>query len=240
MTQNPNKALIVFSGGQDSTTCLAWALKHYDEVHTIGFTYGQVHTVEMQCRKRILASIEALLNTSTLRSDRVLPLTALAALDESALTRGGEFEINEENGLPTSFVPGRNLIFFTVAAAHAYNIGADTIISGVGEADYSGYPDCREATLAALENAISLGLDRKIALLRPLMHRTKEQTWELAYETGGMPLVEFIARESHTCYHGDRTELHPWGYGCGRCPACVLRKAGFEKFLALCGEKRLS
>ena len=238
MTQKPNRALIVFSGGQDSTTCLAWALKRYDEVHTIGFTYGQIHSVEMQCRKSILASIETLLGTNTLRSDRVLPLSSLAALDESALTQGGEIEINEENGLPTSFVPGRNLIFFTVAAAHAYNIGADTIISGVGEADYSGYPDCREATLAALETAISLGLDRKISLLRPLMHRTKAQTWELAYEVGGMKLVEFIARESHTCYLGDRTELHPWGYGCGKCPACVLRKAGFEQFQALLEQKQ--
>jgi 7-cyano-7-deazaguanine synthase len=163
----------------------------------------------------------------------MLNLSELAALDGSALTKGGDISINAENGLPTSFVPGRNLIFFTYAAALAYNLHCGTIISGVGEADYSGYPDCRAATIEAMEKAVSLGLDRPIRFLSPLMRRTKAQTWQLAYETGGMPLVEFIARESHTCYLGDRTEFHPWGYGCGKCPACVLRRAGFEEFLSI-------
>ncbi len=233
MTGTPkNKALIVFSGGQDSSTCLAWALKRFDEVYTIGFTYGQVHAVEMQCRQKILGGIEAILGTHTLRQDRVLNLSELAAVDSSALTKGGDIALNEENGLPTSFVPGRNLIFFTYAAALAYGLKCDTIISGVGEADYSGYPDCREKTIEAMEKAISLGLDKPLRLLCPLMHRTKKETWDLAYQTGGMPLVDFIARESHTCYLGDRQHAHSWGYGCGQCPACVLRREGFESFLA--------
>ena len=231
--KSPDRALIVFSGGQDSSTCLAWALRNFDDVYTIGFSYGQTHSVELECRQNILNSIEAILGTHTLREDRMLNLSELAALDGSALTKGGDISINAENGLPTSFVPGRNLIFFTYAAALAYNLHCGPIISGVGEADYSGYPDCRAATIEAMEKAVSLGLDRPIRFLSPLMRRTKAQTWQLAYETGGMPLVEFIARESHTCYLGDRTEFHPWGYGCGKCPACVLRRAGFEEFLSI-------
>ena len=222
--------VVVFSGGQDSSTCLAAALRHYRNVYTIGFSYGQRHAVEMQCRERILARIEAILGTSSLRGDTVVPMESFGRLSACALTGPGEIRDDERTGLPTSFVPGRNLVFLTYAAALAWQVRARDIISGVGQQDYSGYPDCRESTIRALEKAINLGMETHFRLVSPLMSLTKGETWRLAEETGGRALVDFLVRETHSCYEGVRETLHPWGYGCGKCPACRLRAAGWEEY----------
>ena len=228
-----NACVVVFSGGQDSSTCLAAALKSYDDVYTVGFSYGQRHAVKMQCRERILGQIEAILGTSSLRTDTVVPMESFGALSKCALTAPGAIEEDAKTGLPTSFVPGRNLVFLTYAAALAWQVGARDIISGVGQTDYSGYPDCRENTIRALETAINLGMESHFRLLSPLMTLTKGQTWKLAEDTGGRRLVEFLVRETHSCYEGVRDTLHPWGYGCGRCPACRLREAGWKEYETL-------
>jgi 7-cyano-7-deazaguanine synthase len=215
-------ALVLFSAGQDSATCLAWALQRYAHVETIGFYYGQRHAVEMDQRDVVRRELETL----ALGEDHVVDLAGYGAVAESALTADRAIEM-AENGLPTTFVPGRNLVFLTVAAAVAYRRGISTLVGGMCETDYSGYPDCRRQTIDAMERTLSLGLATPIEIETPLMHRTKAQTWALAHDLGGDALVETIIEHSHTCYEGDRTHRHPWGYGCAACPACALRAKGW-------------
>lgn len=226
-------ALVLFSGGQDSATCLAWALDRFAHVETLGFDYGQRHRVELECRdtfRRRLAERFPRL-AAKLGPDHTLPLEALSQVSDTAMT--AEIAIRmREDGLPNTFVPGRNLLFVTFAAALAYRRGLRHLVGGMCETDYSGYPDCRDDTLKALQVAINLGMERRFVLHTPLMWRDKPATWRLARDLGGQELVELILEDSHTCYLGDRTHRHPWGYGCGTCPACELRARGWEGFVA--------
>lgn len=226
------KALVVLSGGQDSTTCLAWALKHYDEAETIGFFYGQRHNVELVCRGNFLRKFRELFPALAegLGKDTLAELPSMELFCHTAMTSTSEIRVGS-NGLPTTFVPARNLIFLCYAAARAYNIGADALVTGVSQEDFSGYPDCREDTIKALEKALCLGLGREIKIETPCMNITKAQEWALAEEIGGSALVDLIVRESHTCYEGDHSTWHDWGYGCGKCPACRLREKGYREFL---------
>jgi len=227
----PDKALIMFSGGQDSATCLAWALSRYDHVETVGFEYEQRHAVEMECRADVLAAFRQEFPhwADRLGPDHVIDLSALGKISETSLTR--EIEITmEEDGLPSTFVPGRNLIFMNFAAALGYRRGIYRLIGGMCEADFSGYPDCRKETLDAQMRAISLGMDVPFTLETPLMHLSKAGAWELAESLGGTALVNLIKEKTHTCYKGERGELHRWGYGCGDCPACELRMAGWDSY----------
>lgn len=226
-------ALILFSAGQDSATCLAWALDTYDRVETIGFAYGQRHAVEMSQRP-ILRSAIAAQNKSwatRLGGDVVVDLSGYGALAESALTADRAIEMLE-SGLPSTFVPARNLVFLSVAAAHAYRRSAATLVGGMCETDYSGYPDCRRETIDAMEQALALGLASPLKIETPLMRLTKAETWALAHQLGGAALVETILEHSHTCYEGDRSHRHDWGYGCGECPACDLRAKGWREWAA--------
>lgn len=225
------KALVLFSGGQDSATCLAWALERYVHVETIGFHYGQRHAVELECRKVVLDRLREQFPAwgERLGSDHMLDLALLGQISDTALTQDQEISF-KASGLPSTFVPGRNLLFFTFASAIAYRRGLTTLVGGMCETDYSGYPDCRDNTLKALQVAMSLGLDAPMVVETPLMWLTKEQTWLLAHQLGGDGLVELIRTETHTCYLGDHTQLHSWGYGCGHCPACELRRTGYEAF----------
>ncbi|HEY1632224.1 MAG TPA: 7-cyano-7-deazaguanine synthase QueC [Rhizomicrobium sp.] len=220
-------ALVLFSGGQDSTTCLAWALARFDRVETVGFDYGQRHIAEMAARPRILDAMRA----PNLGEDHVLRLDVLKEIGGSALTDDVKIEMGA-NGLPTTFVPGRNIFFLTAAAALAYRRGIRDIVGGMCETDYSGYPDCRDETLKALGRALDLGLDTAFALHTPLMWLDKKQTWELARDLGGQSLIDLIVEDTVTCYEGDRTHRHAWGYGCGQCPSCELRARGYERFAA--------
>ena len=221
-------ALVLFSGGQDSTTCLAWALDRYRHVETVGFRYGQRHAVEMDCR----APIRDALACSRLGSDHVVDLTAtIAGLGQSALTADIAIEM-DKGALPNTFVPGRNLLFLTCAAAIAYRRGLRRIIAGVCETDYSGYPDCRDDTMKAMQLALNLGMERRFVLETPLMWLDKAATWGLAFDLGGQRLVEVIRERTHTCYLGDRINRHAWGFGCGTCPACLLRAQGWERWTA--------
>lgn len=222
-------ALVLFSAGQDSATALAWALRNYDLVETIGFSYGQRHSVELGQRPLLAQAINHHLVDGHLGEDLVVDLTGYGALADSALTADRAIEMLG-SGLPSTFVPGRNLVFLTVAAAHAYRRGIDTLVGGMCETDYSGYPDCRRATLDAQEQALALGLERPIKIETPLMRLTKAKTWALAQELGGDTLVELIIEHSHTCYEGDRSTRHEWGYGCGACPACELRAQGWRQW----------
>lgn len=224
-------ALVLFSAGQDSATALAWALAHHARIETIGFAYGQRHAVELTQRPIVRAAIAALDSdwARRLGEDIVVDLSGYGALAESALTTDRAIEMTE-SGLPTTFVPGRNLVFLSVAAAHAYRRGIDTLVGGMCETDFSGYPDCRRATLDAMQSALALGLDRPVAIETPLMQLTKAQTWSLAHELGGAALVDLIREHSHTCYQGDRSHRHAWGYGCGSCPACELRAKGWAEY----------
>jgi 7-cyano-7-deazaguanine synthase len=226
-------ALVVFSGGQDSATCLAWALSRFGRVETIGFDYGQRHAVELECRQNVLAAMRAAFPqwAGRLGGDAVLSLDVFRQLGETALTHDVEISMTE-GGLPSTFVPGRNLVFVTLAAAQAYRRGLKRIVTGVCETDFSGYPDCRDDTMKALQAAINLGMQSRLVIDTPLMWRTKAETWELARDLGGQPLVELILERTHTCYRGERGERHPWGYGCGTCPACELRAAGYAAFSA--------
>ncbi|MGA4421796.1 7-cyano-7-deazaguanine synthase QueC [Ralstonia nicotianae] len=225
------RALVLFSGGQDSTTCLAWALDRYAHVETIGFDYGQRHAVELACRELVLKEIKARFPHwgRKLGQDHMLDLSVLCEISDTALTQSKVIEF-ENNGLPNTFVPGRNLLFFTLAAAVAYRRNLQSLVGGMCETDYSGYPDCRDNTLKALQVAICLGMDQPLVLETPLMWIDKQQTWEMAHQLGGSELVELIRTETHTCYLGERANLHDWGYGCGHCPACELRRSGFENF----------
>ena len=225
------KALVLFSGGQDSTTCLAWALERYEEVETIGFDYGQRHAVELECRQAVRA---ALLQgfprwASRLGPDHLLDLALLGQISDTALTAEREIEMTR-GGLPNTFVPGRNLLFFTFAAAIAYRRGISVLVGGMCETDYSGYPDCRDDTLKALQVTLGLGMDTRMVIETPLMWIDKAQTWALAEQLGGAPLVELVREATHSCYLGDHSTLHDWGYGCGSCPACELRARGFANY----------
>jgi 7-cyano-7-deazaguanine synthase len=222
-------ALVLFSAGQDSTMALAWALARFARVETIGFAYGQRHAVEMAQRPVVRAALASLDPkwANRLGPDIVVDLAGYGALAESALTSARAIEM-AENGLPSSFVPGRNLVFLAAAAAHAYRRGIATLVGGMCETDYSGYPDCRRDTLDAMEAALSLGLAQPFTIETPLMRLSKGQTWSLANELGGAPLVDLIVEHTHTCYLGDRMRRHDWGYGCGACPACALRARGWR------------
>lgn len=224
-------ALVVFSGGQDSATCLAWALDRFERVETLGFDYGQRHVVELACRDALRDGMGALnpVWQARLGEDHTLSLDALGAVSDTALTRETEITMSE-SGLPSTFVPGRNLIFLTFAAALAYRRGLRHIVTGVCETDYSGYPDCRDDTIKSLQATLNLGMETRFVLHTPLMWIDKTQTWDLARSLGGDALVDLINRDSHSCYLGQRGELHPWGYGCGECPACKLRRAGWEQY----------
>ena len=226
-------ALVLFSGGQDSTVCLAWALERFAPVETIGFDYGQRHAVELSVRPRIRERIAALDAkwAQRLGEDHVVRIDALAAISETALTRDTAIEM-ADSGLPTTFVPGRNLVFFAFAGALAYRRGAKHVVAGMCETDYSGYPDCRDDTIKAMQLALNLGMERRFVLHTPLMWIDKAQTFALARDIGGDALVGLLVEETHTCYLGDRAHRHPWGFGCGECPACKLRAEGFARWMA--------
>ncbi|MFN3629315.1 MAG: 7-cyano-7-deazaguanine synthase QueC [Casimicrobiaceae bacterium] len=231
MSQSDGAALVLFSGGQDSATCLAWALDRYARVETSAFDYGQRHHVELEVRRAFIDGLRARFPVwaSRLGGDHVIDLAALGQVSETALTR--EVAIQQaESGLPTTFVPGRNLLFLTFAAALGYRRGIDVLVGGMSETDYSGYPDCRAETMRAMQAALSLGMDRPIRIVTPLMQLDKAETWALAHALGGAPLIELIRADTHTCYLGDRGTLHEWGYGCGNCPACELRRRGYERW----------
>ncbi len=230
---DPQSALVLFSGGQDSATCLAWALDRFDRVETIGYSYGQRHTVELDCRAPLTAGMKALKPdwAAKLGEHHTLDIPTLGAVSETALTRDMAITMGE-NGLPNTFVPGRNLIFLTFAAALAYRRGIKHIVTGVCETDYSGYPDCRDDTIKALQVALNLGMEKRFVLHTPLMWRDKAETWELAHHLGGQGLVDLIREQSHSCYLGDRNSRHDWGFGCGECPACRLRADGWNRYAA--------
>ena len=225
--------LVLFSGGQDSTVCLAWALSRFARVETVGFDYGQRHRSELAARPRILEKLRTDFPdwTPRLSADHLLPLDILKAIGGSALTGDMKIEMGE-NGLPTSFVPGRNLMFLTAAAALGYRRGIAGLVGGMCETDFSGYPDCRDETVQATARALSLGLARPVTVHTPLMWIDKAATWRMAEQLGDRALVDLIVEESVTCYEGDRNHRHDWGYGCGSCPACELRAAGYERYRA--------
>jgi 7-cyano-7-deazaguanine synthase len=233
MTDFHQSALVLFSGGQDSTTCLAYALKRYPRVETLGFDYGQRHRVEMQARMEVLDRITEVMPQARdrLGQDHVLDLAVLGQVSETSLTRDMAFQISE-SGLPNTFVPGRNLLFLTLAAALAYRRDLRVLVTGVCETDFSGYPDCRDDTMKAMQLALSLGMDRRILIETPLMWIDKSQTWAMAQDLGGDALVRLIVEHSHTCYMGDREHSHEWGCGCGTCPACELRASGWQRWQA--------
>jgi len=228
---NSETALVLFSGGQDSTVCLAWALERFSRVETIGFDYGQRHAIELSVRARLREKMSALTSgwAARLGDDHMIKLDALAAISDTALTRQTAIEI-ADSGLPTTFVPGRNLMFFCFAGALAYRRGARHLVAGMCETDYSGYPDCRDDTIKAMQVALTLGLDKRVAIHTPLMWIDKAETFALAVEIGGDAFLDLLIEESHSCYLGDRTRRHDWGYGCGTCPAWQLRAQGFAKF----------
>lgn len=224
-------ALVLFSGGQDSATCLAWALSRYDHVETVGFSYGQRHAIELTCRQPVRDAITAIGGWhGTLGTDHMVDLGAtLAGIGETAMTSDVAITMTEA-GLPNTFVPGRNLLFLTYAAAIAYRRGARVIVGGMCETDFSGYPDCRDDTIKAMQVALNLGMDRRFVLEMPLMWLDKADTWAMCAALGGKTLVSAIIEHSHTCYLGNRTDRHDWGYGCGTCPACDLRANGWRRW----------
>lgn len=227
----PSQALVLFSGGQDSTTCLAHALSRYQHVETIAFDYGQRHRIELDARLEVLRHLRAQFPEwdGRLGQDHLLAVPVLGEISETALTRNIAM-VMQEQGLPNTFVPGRNLLFLTLAAALAYRRGLDVLVTGVCETDFSGYPDCRDDTIKAMQIALSLGMDRRILIDTPLMWIDKAATWRLAEQLGGMALVDLIAEHTHTCYLGERGERHSWGHGCGTCPACELRASGWARY----------
>ena len=228
---DPRKALVLFSGGQDSTVCLAWALERFDQVETVGFSYGQRHAVELECRQEVRARICDIDPAwgGRLGPDHMLDLPVLGEISDTALTSDAAIAMTEA-GLPNTFVPGRNILFLTLAGALAYRRGTQVLVGGMCETDFSGYPDCRDETLQAVAKALTLGLDTQIQIETPLMWIDKAATWALSEELGGAALVDLIVEWTHTCYLGDRGQRHPWGYGCGRCPACELRAKGYRTF----------
>ena len=231
MTFDPSAALVLFSGGQDSTTCLSWALSRYERVETIGFAYGQRHAVEMAVREPVRRRLAALSKdwARRLGPDRVVSLDVLGQVSVSALTADLPMG-RRPDGLPATFVPGRNLVFLTFAAIVAYQRGLKHVVAGVCETDFSGYPDCRDDTVKAMQLAIKLGMEARLVFHTPLMWIDKAETWQLAERLGGQALIDVIVAETHTCYLGDREHRHDWGVGCGACDACRLRANGWTKF----------
>jgi 7-cyano-7-deazaguanine synthase len=231
--RDPRRALVLFSGGQDSTACLAWALQRFAQVETVGFDYGQRHRVELDCRITVIARLRQQFPewAARLGPDHLLDLNVLGQISSSALTDARAIEL-DANGLPNTFVPARNLMFFTLAAALAYRRSLNVLVGGMCETDYSGYPDCRDNTLKALQVAISLGLDAPMTIETPLMWLNKAQTWALAEQLGGAALVALTVEHTHTCYLGERSLRHAWGHGCGSCPACDLRRTGHAEWRA--------
>jgi 7-cyano-7-deazaguanine synthase len=231
MDEFKSSALVLFSGGQDSATCLAWALDKYSRVETIGFNYGQRHSVELECRNQFISKLRQTHPdwSKKLGDDHLMDLSLLGQISDTALTQEKAIQM-QSSGLPNTFVPGRNLLFLTFAATVAYRRNLKVIVGGMCETDYSGYPDCRDDTIKALQVAISLGLDSRIVLETPLMWIDKAATWTMAKNLGGSVLLELIKEDTHTCYLGDRTRRQAWGYGCGSCPACDLRRIGYENF----------
>jgi len=226
-------ALVLFSGGQDSTTCLAWALSRYARVETVGFDYGQRHRVELVQRRIVRQQIEEIFPQwrARLGPDHVLDIAVLGSISESALTQERAIAL-QANGLPNTFVPGRNLVFLTLGAALAYRRSIHVLVGGMCETDFAGYPDCRDATIKAQQAALTLGLNEQMLIETPLMWSDKAQIWALAHSLGGPALIDLIVEHTHTCYLGRRDERHAWGYGCGRCPACELRSAGWSRWRA--------
>lgn len=224
------RALVLFSGGQDSTTCLAHALSHYAHVETLGFDYGQRHSVELQARQTVLQRLRWQFPhwAARLGPDHVLNVDVIGQIGGSSLTEDVAIAM-QQDGLPNTFVPGRNLLFMTLAGALAYRRGLQVLVTGVSEADFSGYPDCRDDTMKAMQLALNLGLERRLRISTPLMWRDKAAVWQLAFELGGQALIDLIVQDSHTCYQGTRTP-HAWGAGCGQCPACQLRASGWERW----------
>ncbi len=231
--QEASGALVLFSGGQDSTTCLAWALDRFERVESLGFDYNQRHRIELDCRPSVRAGLAALNPrwAARLGDDHTIGLGVLGEISNTALTRDLAIEI-DAGGLPTTFVPGRNLIFLTFAAAVAYRRGLRHIVGGMCETDYSGYPDCRDGTMKAMQLALNLGMERRFVIETPLMWIDKAATWRLAEALGGVALVDLIRAETHSCYRGDRVNRHDWGRGCGTCPACRLRADGYRRYRA--------
>lgn len=224
-------AIVLFSGGQDSTTCLGWAINRFDHVETVGFDYGQRHRIELEVRPKILDRMRREFSgwDGKLGEDHLLDMNVLGQVSETALTRGVEIRMNS-TGLPNTFVPGRNLVFLTFAAAIGYRRGAKHLVMGVCETDYSGYPDCRDDTIKAMQLALNLGMEARFVIHTPLMWIDKAATWRLAREIGGARFFELVRDETHTCYEGDREHRHAWGYGCGECPACDLRAKGYQAY----------
>ncbi len=229
---NPGTALVLFSGGQDSATCLIWALQRFEHVETVAFDYGQRHRVELDVRQDFLRELRAAFPAwgAKLGLDHLLDATVLKSMGDTAMTTDVAIEM-QASGLPNTFVPGRNLLFLTLAAALAYRRGAGRLVTGVCETDYSGYPDCRDDTMKAMQVALSLGLEQRLVIETPLMWLSKAATWQLALELGGNALVQLITEHTHTCYVGERSVRHPWGYGCGTCPACELRSGGHSSWV---------
>ena len=227
------RALVLFSGGQDSTVCLVWALQRFSHVETIGFDYGQRHAVELTCRQSVIDALRDAFPewSERLHDDHLIDLRSLSAISETSLTRETEITF-QSSGLPNTFVPGRNILFFTYAAAVAYRRGVGDLVGGMCETDYSGYPDCRDDTLKALQVTLNLGMERRFILHTPLMWIDKAATWVMARDIGGNKLVDLIIEETHSCYLGDRATRHSWGYGCGSCPACELRANGYRQFVS--------
>ena len=230
--KDERRALVLFSGGQDSTVCLAWALNRFRQVETIGFDYGQRHEVELECRQKVREELRTQFPKwgKRLGDDHLLDLALLGQISDTALTQQREIEMSD-SGLPNTFVPGRNLLFLTFAATVAYRRGLNVLVGGMCETDFSGYPDCRDNTLKALQVALSLGLDAPMTIETPLMWYDKAQTWSLTERLGGEALIDLVAEHTHTCYMGDRSRRHEWGYGCGLCPACDLRRAGYNAWV---------
>lgn len=226
-----DSALVLFSGGQDSTTCLAWALERYSRVETIGFDYGQRHAIELTVRPTVLQKLRGFSTEwdSRLGEDHIIDLSLISKISDTAMTSNVEIKMME-NGLPNTFVPGRNLLFMTVAATVAYRRGLNVLVGGMCETDFSGYPDCRDDTMKALQVTLNLGMATNLQVETPLMWIDKAETWKMAQDLGGTNLVDLIRSETHTCYLGERGELHDWGYGCGTCPACALRARGYAEF----------
>ncbi|MCQ8781169.1 7-cyano-7-deazaguanine synthase QueC [Mangrovibrevibacter kandeliae] len=233
MTDDGQGALVLFSGGQDSTTCLAWALQRFDRVETLGFDYGQRHRVELQARQVVLGRLreEFPAWSARLGEDTLLDLSVLGQVSATALTQDVAIAM-QANGLPNTFVPGRNLLFLTFAATLAYRRGLKHLVTGVCETDFSGYPDCRDDTMKALQATLNLGMETRLVIDTPLMWIDKAETWRMAEQLGGAALVDLIREATHTCYLGDRAHRHDWGYGCGACPACALRAEGYRRFAA--------
>ncbi len=226
------RALVLFSGGQDSTTCLAWALSRYAQVETIGFDYGQRHAIEMTMRPLLIEKMRSMSPDwdARLGEDHVIDLSLISAISHTAMTQEIDIEM-QANGLPNTFVPGRNLLFMTVAATLAYRRGLSVLVGGMCETDFSGYPDCRDDTMKSLQVTLNLGMASAFTIETPLMWLDKHATWSLARSLGGDSLVDLIRTDTHTCYLGQRGALHDWGYGCGSCPACALRARGYQQFI---------